>query len=330
MSDYALVGKKGTGKSSGAVIIMRKAMLRGQRVATNLNLHLDKLTPRDCRTSAIRLPDKPSVADLVALGSGNPGIVIGADGQPRLTTDFNEDENGKLVLDEMGTWLNARAFQDKERMPVLDWLVHARKYGWDVYYIMQNVNQVDRQLRESLIEYTIRFHRVDKIAFPIITPLIKFATAYQRKGTLPRFHIGVMRLGVDPAGLVCDRMTFTGKGIHAGYDTTQVFEENYPHGVFSYLSHWHLEGYKYKTEVPAWIRVARNLLSFFKPKVRMTQVKNRHAVMLLYQREKDPEKRQRLIEALYRRERRTARPGYGITAAERRERMRKVLAAANV
>lgn len=66
----------------------------------------------------------------------------------------------------MGTWLNARSFSDPSRQPVLDWLVHARKFGWDVYYIMQHVNQVDKQLRESLIEYTVRFHRIDKIQFP--------------------------------------------------------------------------------------------------------------------------------------------------------------------
>ena len=110
MSDYALVGKKGTGKSSGAVRIMRDAMLKGRRVATNLNLHVDKLLPRDCRACPIRIPDKPTVRDLIALGSGNPGIWIAKDGQPHIGKDFNEDENGVLVLDEMGTWLNARSF----------------------------------------------------------------------------------------------------------------------------------------------------------------------------------------------------------------------------
>lgn len=51
-----------------------------------------------------------------------------------------------------------------------------------------------------------------------------------------------MRMGVDPAGLVCSRMTFTGKDVREGYDTTQVFDDKYPHGAFSYLSHWHLKG----------------------------------------------------------------------------------------
>jgi len=319
MSDYALVGKKGTGKSSGAVILMRRAMLDGRRVATNLNLYLDRLTPKHCRSVAVRIPDKPTARDLFSLGSGNPGIVVGADGQPRLTVDFNEDRNGLLVLDEMGTWLNSRSFQDKERQPVLDWLVHARKFGWDVYYIMQNVNQVDKQLRESLIEYVIRFHRVDKIAFPVVTPLVKLATAGQSKGTLPRFHIGVMRLGVDPSGLVCDRMSFTGKGVHPGYDTTQVFEENYPHGAFSYLSHWHLEGYKTPEQIPLLVRLVRNVAGLFRPKVSHLRVKNRRAVQLVYQRERDREKRQRLIEALYRLEQWRER-GEALRALEARRR----------
>lgn len=311
MSDYALVGKKGTGKSSGAVRIMRDAMLKGLRVATNLNLHVDKLVPRDCRSSPIRIPDKPTAADLASLGSGNPGIWIDKDGQPHLGPDFNEDLNGKLVLDEMGTWLNARGFQDSTRGPVLDWLVHARKYGWDVYYIMQNINQVDKQLRESLIEYTVRFHRIDKIQLPVITPVIKLATAGYSKGTLPKFHIGVARLGVDPAALVCWRMTFTGKDVHAGYDTTQVFDDKYPHGTFCYLSHWHLEGYKHKPHVPAWIRAIRGALGIFRPRITADMPRNRKVVQAIYQRERSPERRQRLIEAQWRIEQR-GRKGRGV------------------
>jgi hypothetical protein len=307
MSDYALVGKKGTGKSSGAVRIMRDAMLKGRRVATNLNLHVDKLLPRDCRACPIRIPDKPTVRDLIALGSGNPGIWIAKDGQPHIGKDFNEDENGVLVLDEMGTWLNARSFSDPSRQPVLDWLVHARKFGWDVYYIMQHVNQVDKQLRESLIEYTVRFHRIDKIQFPLITPAIKLAKAGYSKGTLPKFHIGVMRMGVDPAGLVCSRMTFTGKDVREGYDTTQVFDDKYPHGAFSYLSHWHLEGYKHKAHVPLWIRATRGLISMFRPRVTADMPRNRKVVQAIFQRERNAERRQRLIEAQWRIERRQAK-----------------------
>lgn len=316
MSDYALTGKKGTGKSAGAVTLIKRHALKGWRVATNLNLRVEHLVPLHSRWAPIRIPDKPTASDLFSIGSGNPkikfdvvydtklgsptyGKAIGTT-EPQILEDFSEDQNGMLVLDELGTWLNARSFQDKERMPVLDWLVHARKFGWDVYYIMQNTKQVDAQVRESLLEYQIRFHRVDKINFPFITPMIRLLTAGRSKGTLPKIHIGVMRLGVDPNGLVCDRMVFSGKLVHKAYDTTQVFRSDYPHGVFSYLSRWHLEGYKHPVR-SSWLqRAIANVKGLFGPRpIRQWMIHDRKLLVLLWQRETRPEKRQLLLDAIY-------------------------------
>lgn len=44
----------------------------------------------------IRLPDKPSLNDLLAIGVGN--------------TSYDESRNGLLVLDECGTWFNSRSW----------------------------------------------------------------------------------------------------------------------------------------------------------------------------------------------------------------------------
>ncbi|QWE95758.1 zonular occludens toxin domain-containing protein [Cupriavidus sp. EM10] len=216
MSDYALTGKKGTGKSSGAVRQIQARLRAGKRVATNLNIHMEHLMPAHSRAYVIRLRDKPTANDLFSLGSGNPNIKFEpiVDKNPKSvtygqcigTTDpviadgFDENDNGLLVLDEMGTWLNSRSFQDPSRAPVLDWLAHGRKFGWDVFYLMQNITQVDKQLRESFIEYCVRFHRLDKIKIPGVSALTRLITAGQFQGQFPRFHIGVMRLGCDPSG----------------------------------------------------------------------------------------------------------------------------------
>jgi hypothetical protein len=102
-------------------------------------------------------------------------------------------------------------------------------------------------------------------------------------------------------------MTFTGKDVREGYDTTQVFDDKYPHGAFSYLSHWHLEGYKHKAHVPLWIRATRGLISMFRPRVTADMPRNRKVVQAIFQRERNAERRQRLIEAQWRIERRQAK-----------------------
>lgn len=66
----------------------------------------------------IRMPDKPTVSDLNAIGNANP--------------TYDEELNGLLVRDECGTWFNARGWQDMSRAPVLEWFLHARKLGWNV------------------------------------------------------------------------------------------------------------------------------------------------------------------------------------------------------
>ena len=48
--------------------------------------------------------------DLDAIGHGNPD-------------SYDESLNGVLILDELGTWLNSRSFQDKNRADLLDWLI---------------------------------------------------------------------------------------------------------------------------------------------------------------------------------------------------------------
>ncbi|MCA3187161.1 zonular occludens toxin domain-containing protein [Cupriavidus sp.] len=331
MSDYALTGKKGTGKSSGAVRQIQARLRAGKRVATNLNIHMEHLMPAHSRAYVIRLRDKPTANDLFSLGSGNPNIKFEpiVDKNPKSvtygqcigTTDpviadgFDENDNGLLVLDEMGTWLNSRSFQDPSRAPVLDWLAHGRKFGWDVFYLMQNITQVDKQLRESFIEYCVRFHRLDKIKIPGVSALTRLITAGQFQGQFPRFHIGVMRLGCDPSGMVADRWVFRGGNIHKAYDTTQVFQEFYPHGTFCYLSHWHLEGYKHPPVVPIGWRVVNWCRKFAQPSVGSWSVKDRAMVAAVYARELSPQKRQKLFEVLARQQVQTNRVRARVVAA---------------
>lgn len=228
MPVYSVEGKLGTGKTKFTVWMAQQALSDGRRVASNVDLELSKLLPAK-RCHYTRLPDKPRAFDLESAGHGNP-------------ESYDEDRNGIMILDELGTWLNSRSFQDKERAPLLDWLIHARKFGWDVYLIVQDSNMIDKQVREALIEYQVKCFRGDKIKIPFIGGLINdigcslFGTAGKRWGYLPRFHLAVARVGQGQNSVVAERWFFKGNDLHAAYDTRQVFRSDYEHGAFS---QWH-------------------------------------------------------------------------------------------
>lgn len=254
MAVYAITGKLGGGKGKGAVMKAREYLRAGKRVAGNIDLFMEHLVDERSKETYIRLPDKPAAVDLYMLGSGNRYIEFqpdlrlekdvwkanAPDTSRSLLPGFDEAHNGALFLDECGSWLNTRSYTDKGRPELLEWMIHARKYGWDVYFIMQNINQADKQLRDSMFEYVVRFTRLDKLRVPVVSDLVKGITAGALNGNLPRLHVGVVRLGTSPDAIVADRWTFRGDDLQKAYNTTQVFSDTYPHGTHCLLSAWHL------------------------------------------------------------------------------------------
>lgn len=235
MPVYVVQGKLGTGKGKYCVGKMKQALADGRRVATNFDLRMEHLTGPQKRITATRVPDKPTAKDLDDIGHGNDG------------DRYDEERNGVLVLDELGSWLNSRSFATPERALLLDWLIHARKKGWDVYLIVQNVDMIDKQVRIGLAEYMVKCIRADKIKLPVIGPLLG------ERGRLPKFHIAQVSMA-DVPGITIDRDWFKGTDLHDAYDTLQIFRdwhrdpkdprffsETYA-GPFSYLSAWHLKG----------------------------------------------------------------------------------------
>jgi len=252
MAVYAITGKLGSGKGKAAIDQIRRYLRAGKRVATNCDVFLEHLMDERDHGSVTRIPDKPSAVDLYMIGSGNKFIVFdpiidltgssmsASAPSPRLLSGFDEAHNGALVLDECGSWLNTRNFQDKGRAELLEWSIHGRKYGWDIYFLTQNAAQIDKQLRDALFEYVVRMNRLDRMKVPVVSGLFKLLTAGATDGNLPRLHIGVVRLGSSPDGLVADRWVFRGDDLNNAYNTTQVFSESYPHGTHCLLSSWHL------------------------------------------------------------------------------------------
>lgn len=242
MPVYSVEGKLGTGKTKFSVWMAQQALLDGRKVASNVDLKLDKLVPHR-KAHYVRIPDKPKAVDLEACGHGNPD-------------SYNEDRNGVMILDELGTWLNARSFQDKDRAPLLDWLIHARKYGWDVFLIVQDANMIDKQVRESLIEYQVKCFRGDKIKIPFVGSFLE--AIHKPWGYLPKFHLATARVGSGQNAVIAERWWYKGLDLHDAYDTRQIFRSDYEHGPFC---EWHNP----PPRPPSWLQ---RLKARFKPRPR--------------------------------------------------------------
>lgn len=241
--NYFFTGKLGSGKSLCAVGRIRDYLHRGRTVATNLDLYPAQLVGRDAKeTRIIRLPDKPSSADLEMIGEVNP------------TTD--EDLNGLLVLDECGTWFNSRTWGDKERQPVIDWLLHARKFGWDIIFLVQDISMVDKQAREGLAEMVGYCKRLDRLPVPLIGKAVSVLSSGFFTLHLPRVHICAVKYGYSPNSLSLDPFIYRGTDLYTAYDTKQIFRDRPPYhrryirggasGAFSYLPPYAVSGrYRY-------------------------------------------------------------------------------------
>lgn len=211
MAIYSVEGKLGTGKTKFCVWRAQTALREGLRVASNVDLDLGKLVPELHGARYSRIPDKPTAADLDLIGHGNPD-------------SYEEDKNGILILDELGSWLNTRSFQDKSRAPMIDWLIHARKKGWHVFFICQDASMIDSQVRTALIEYSCKCRRLDKVKIPVIGWLLG---AFSKKlQYMPRMHMVAATIGDGLNQIVAERWNFRGDDLHSSYDTRQIFVAN--------------------------------------------------------------------------------------------------------
>lgn len=239
MSVYIVTGKLGNGKTLVSVGRIRDAIRAGCKVATNLDINLLSMFHKNARNiNLMRIPDKPTIDDLNAIGKGYDGA------------DYDESKFGLLVLDECGTWFNSRNWQDKTRKDVNDWFLHARKLGWHVYIIIQDISMLDSQARDAIGELLVVCRRLDKLRVPLIGGLFKTLTGFNL--TFPRIH----RAKVTYAdGLISDIWVYRGDDLFSCYDTRQSFIQNYPHHTHSVLPPWHTHG---RYSVPmTWSRFMR-------------------------------------------------------------------------
>lgn len=230
MAVYVITGKLGSGKTLVSVGKIKEYLLSGRVVASNLDIDLKDMLGKNHKKSVYyRIPDKPNIDDLNNIGIGNDS--------------YNEEKNGLLVLDECGTWFNSRSWADKSRQDVINWFLHARKKGWDIIFLIQDLSIMDKQARVALAEHVVYCRRTDRLNVPIVGGLFKFFSGGRLK--FPKVHIGIVRYGDLPSSVIVDKWFYRGRDLYNSYDTKQVFSDSYQDGVFHLLPPYYSHGRYY-------------------------------------------------------------------------------------
>ena len=196
---YVITGHLGSGKTLLAVDLARQYLLEGRRVASNITLHLEHLLPPDNGAEWTKLPYIPTADHLRALGDGYAG-------------PYDESRFGLVLLDEAGTWLNSRDWNDRGRRELFHWLTHARKKGFDIALIIQDFESLDAQVRRSITEIYVDCSRLDRVKIPYLPirlPRIHRATAYYK----------------SPLGQVYKRWHTSGTDLFRAFDTREAITE---------------------------------------------------------------------------------------------------------
>lgn len=192
MALYFVTGSLGGGKSLAAMSKIDEYLRKRRKVATNMNLNLEYLcNPDNDYTRVMRVPDAPTIDDLKCIGYGS---------------DKAGDKNhGLLVLDELGTWFNARDFGDKSRKAVIKFCIHLRKLRWDVLFLVQDFSMVDKQMRGNITQYLVTCQNSHDFWFFRV---------------VPKFHIATVRLKTK---IKTSTWWYRGKHLFPAYDTEQLY-----------------------------------------------------------------------------------------------------------
>jgi len=210
MAVYIVTGNLGSGKSLVMMGLMRDYIRAGRRVATNVNVLLENLNDSQREAQVVRTPDHPSASflwDQLGLGS----------------SERKENTFGMLCIDEVGTWLNSREWKGGDRQKVIEWFIHSRKRRWDVFLIVQSLNMIDKQVRESIAEHVVICRRLDRLPIPLVGWIIQYIGLKLR---MPQIHIAAIRYtggGSLAASAPVGSWTYRGRDLWGSYDTSQRF-----------------------------------------------------------------------------------------------------------
>ncbi|MDT4821316.1 Zonular occludens toxin (Zot) [compost metagenome] len=223
MAVYIVTGKLGAGKTLLLIMQILKYLKARRRVAVNVDVFMNKLCkPGNKYSRVVRLPDLPSADDLTGLGMG--------------FETYNEEMFGGIFLDEGGVWLNSRDWNQGGRKDLLNFFLFLRKRRWDLWLCVQNVNVIDKQVRESIAEHVIYINRWDRLKLPFMFRIpLQILSLGRWKGRLPKLHQAIVKYGAKFNSPKVDDWYYRGEDFYSYYDTTQEYNKDYDKGSYSLL-----------------------------------------------------------------------------------------------
>ncbi|EFI3633487.1 hypothetical protein GY509_005155 [Escherichia coli] len=214
-----ITGNLGQGKGIVAAYFASLYYRRGLRVAANYPLNTEYMSSGSDNPVTV-IPAMPRIEDFELLGRGCP--------------ESEKTRFGALFLDECATWLNTRGFARKDRLPLIDWLIHSRKLGWDVYLIAQHEDMIDSQIIKAMGAKIIRCRRLDELRVPVITPLMelfrpgKTGVASGKRGIIPHYVTASTFLydgSAHAARRPVDKVIIKAADYYNVYDTNFIFSD---------------------------------------------------------------------------------------------------------
>lgn len=223
MAVYIVTGKLGSGKTLLLVQKILDYLKSGRRVAVNIDVRMNRLCkPGNRHSRVVRLPDLPSADDLIGLGYG--------------WETYDEEKFGGIFLDEAGVWLNSRDWNQGGRSDLLKFFLFLRKRRWDLWLCVQNVNVIDKQVRESIAEHVVYLNRWDRMKAPVfIRWPLRLLTLGIWSGRLPKLHQAIVKYGPKFNSPKVEDWFYRGEDFYSFYDTTQEYDKGYDKGSYSML-----------------------------------------------------------------------------------------------
>jgi adenosyl cobinamide kinase/adenosyl cobinamide phosphate guanylyltransferase len=149
MALIVVTGPLGSGKSFYAVRKAVDALERDKVVITNFRMSPD-WHERVVDRHPLRWLIPGRRKRLKARWRRNVLTVSDLDTLLRVRVDGDDESRAVAIIDEAHMFLNAREWKDKGRMDLVGWASASRKLGFDVYLVTQDLQSLDRQVRDRL------------------------------------------------------------------------------------------------------------------------------------------------------------------------------------